>query len=291
MSGQPEQFSPRLGRGGRWLSALELLFGGAIVLGHNLYDLVPNEVPILFVLGWLSVRIRNGRWAAIGFKRPPSWMRIVGIALAAAAFRIVLGSFVIEPLGARFWPAIQAPAGAEQIAGNLKVALLGLLLVWTFAAFGEEIAYRGYLTLRGAEAGGGSNAAFWWATLLVSVLFGFGHFYKGPTGILDSTVAGLILGAAFFVSGRNLWAAVLVHGFINPYAVVALFFGWESCSPEKGRRLIAESGAPFAPSTRSTFSDTSSTPFWIASTLGCNSLRMARSSFEMLSMRSPCLRN
>lgn len=113
------------------------------------------------------MRLRNGRWSAIGFKRPASWRRIVGLALGAAALRLVLGSFVIEPLGAHFWPAIQAPEGAEQIAGNFKVALIALLLVWSFGAFGEEIAYRGYLTLRGAEAGGESRASFcvrqcWW---------------------------------------------------------------------------------------------------------------------------------
>jgi hypothetical protein len=222
------QASSRLMRIWRRVSALEFCLGAGIVIAHNVYHLVPNEVPILFLLGWLSVRIRNGSWAAIGFKRPPSWTQIGSIALGAAALRILLGSFVIEPLGAHFWPAIEAPAGAEQIAGNLTAALLALLLVWTFAAFGEEIVYRGYLTLRAAEAGGGSNVAFWWTTLLVSVLFGLGHFYKGPTGILDSTIAGLILGAAYLVSGRNLWAAVLGHGFIDTYAVVGLFFGWES---------------------------------------------------------------
>ena len=228
MAARTVEISPPPSTGGRGLSALELLFGAAVVIGHNVYHLVPNEVIVLFVLGWPLVRIRNGSWAAIGFKRPRSWLRIVGIALLAAGLRILLGSFVIEPLGAHFWPAIEAPAGAEQIAGNFKVALLALLLVWTFAAFGEEIVYRGYLTLRGAEAGGGSSAAFCWATLLVSVLFGLGHFYKGATGICDSTMAGLILGAAYLVSGRNLWAAVLGHGFIDTYAVVALFFGWES---------------------------------------------------------------
>jgi membrane protease YdiL (CAAX protease family) len=39
------------------------------------------------------------------------------------------------------------------------VALRWLLLVWTFAAFGEEIGYRGYLLTRAAEAGGRSRAA------------------------------------------------------------------------------------------------------------------------------------
>ena len=36
----------------------------------------------------------------MGFKRPESWRRILLIALAAAAFRILLGQFVIEPLTA-----------------------------------------------------------------------------------------------------------------------------------------------------------------------------------------------
>jgi len=188
---------------------------------------VPNEVPILFVLGLVSVRVRDGGWSKIGFRRPASWLRLILIALAAAVLRIALGAFVIEPLAAHWWPPIHAPAGTEHIAGNIKMALLWLLIIWTFAAFGEEISYRGYLTLRAADVGGRSTAAFWLATLLVSVLFGYGHYYKGPTGILDSSVAGFILGSAYLLTGRNLWAPVLAHGFIDTVGVIVGFFGWE----------------------------------------------------------------
>src|SRR6266550_2634543 len=86
------------------------------------------------------------------------------------------------------------------------MALLWLLIIWTFAAFGEEISYRGYLTLRAADVGGRATVAFWLATLLMSVLFGYGHYYKGPAGILDSSVAGFVLGSAYLLTGRNLWA-------------------------------------------------------------------------------------
>jgi membrane protease YdiL (CAAX protease family) len=209
------------------VSAIEFVVGAAIVIGHNVYRVVPNEVLILAAVGLISVRLRNGRWAAIGFKKPASSLWIIGIALVAAVARIALGDFVIEPLAARVWPPIVAPAGAETIAGNMNAALVTLGLVWTFAAFGEEIAYRGYLTRRAAEAGGGSSATWWLATIVVSVLFGYGHYYKGRAGIVDSAVAGLILGAAYLVSGRNLWAAVLAHGFIDTAGVVAIFLGWE----------------------------------------------------------------
>jgi hypothetical protein len=108
------------------------------------------------------------------------------------------------------------------------VALGSLLLVWTFAAFGEEIGYRGYLLTRAAEAGGRSKAADWVAVLIVSVLFGYGHYYKGPSGIVDSGMAGLILGAAYVLSGRNLWVCILAHGFIDTFGVTAALFGWFS---------------------------------------------------------------
>ena len=82
----------------RTLSAFELLFGAFIVIGHNVFHVVPNEVVVLCALGLLSVRLRDGGWSAIGFARPASWRRIVVIALTAAGGRILLGQFVIEPV-------------------------------------------------------------------------------------------------------------------------------------------------------------------------------------------------
>jgi membrane protease YdiL (CAAX protease family) len=111
---------------------------------------------------------------------------------------------------------------------NFTSALVWLLLVWTWAAFGEEVGYRGYLLTRAADLGGRTTAAYWIGIVLVAVLFGYGHYYKGPTGILDSAVAGLILGAVYMLSGRNLWASILAHGFIDTFGVVAAFFGWDA---------------------------------------------------------------
>src|ERR1700737_525642 len=160
----------------RWLSLAELAVGSAIVIGHNVYHVVPNEVPILFVLGLLSLRLRDGLWTAMGLGWPISWRRPLLFALAAAALRILLGALVIDPITAHFWPAAIAPRGSDQITGHAMVALRWLLLVWTFAAFGEEIGYRGYLLRRAADVGGRSKAAYWIAGVLFSVFFGRGPY-------------------------------------------------------------------------------------------------------------------
>lgn len=209
----------------RALSALELVLGAGIVIGHNVFRVLPNEVPILTVMGLISFRLRSGGWAALPFRRPKSWWRILAIAAAAAALRLILGGFV-ETLAAKVWPPIVAPTGSEAIAGDLGTAFMWLGLVWTWAAFGEEFGYRGYLLTRAADIGRGSAAATLAGMVFVAVLFGLGHFYKGPAGVVDSALAGLLFGAAYLVSGRNLWASVLAHGFVDTYGVTALYFGW-----------------------------------------------------------------
>src|SRR5579872_775480 len=212
----------------RWFSMAEFLFGSVVVIGHNVFHKIPNEVPILFVLALVSFRLRNGGWAAMGLHWPISWKRTVLFALAAAAATILLETLVVDPITAHFWPPAVAPRGMNEITGHITVALEWLGIVWTFAAFGEEIGYRGYLINRAAEAGARSIAAYWVGMVLVSVLFGYGHFYKGPAGIVDSGMAGMVLGAAYLLSGRNLWACILAHGFIDTVGVVAVFFGWST---------------------------------------------------------------
>jgi membrane protease YdiL (CAAX protease family) len=209
----------------RPLSGLEFAVGALVVLGHNVWRVLPNEVPILFVLALVSTRLREGGWSALGFRRPRSWALMIGLAVGAAVLRLALGELVVDPLTAQVWPPAKGPAGFEQIAHDPMQLLRWLGLIWTFAAVGEEVAYRGYLTKRAADVLGGGKAAWWAATLAAAMLFGLGHWYKGPAGVIDSAVAGLVLGAAYLLSGRCLWTTILAHGLIDTTGVLLLFFG------------------------------------------------------------------
>jgi CAAX protease family protein len=209
----------------RALSCVELIVGTLIVLGHNVFRVLPNEVPILVVIGVLSFRLRDGGWSAMGFRRPHSWPRLLGIAIAAAVIALLVGELVVGPIAHNFWPSPKMPGMAADIPGNPRAALKAFLIVWTFAAFGEEVAYRGYLLVRGADLGARSTPAWWISMLFVSILFGFGHYYKGPAGIVESTFSGLVLGSAYLLAGRNLWASVLAHGLFDTAGIAALFFG------------------------------------------------------------------
>lgn len=211
----------------RWFSLLECVFGVFVVLGHNIFHVLPNEVPILFILGWISLRWRNGGWKYAGLRRPESWWKAVALAVAAAAILILGSELVVEPIAHRISPEREHVSTViEAGASGWTQALVSLLIVWTFAAFGEEMSYRGYLLTRAGEVLGCSKVAYWAAMILVSLLFGFGHYYKGPSGVLDSTYSGLVLGAAYLVAGRDLCIPILAHGITDTVAVFVVFMGW-----------------------------------------------------------------
>lgn len=215
----------------RAVSLMELLFGAAIVIAHNVFHVVPNEVPILFVLGVASIRVRAGAWRAVGFTRPKSWLVTLGVALIAAMAILAVGQFVTEPLAKAVGLHENSGAAANALGtlqGHPWSALKGLAIVWTFAAFGEEVSYRRYLLGRAAEAAGGTTLAYWLALLMASILFGFGHYYQGPAGIFTTACDGFMIGAVYLFMRRNLWVAILTHGLIDTVGIGLLFFGLAS---------------------------------------------------------------
>ena len=175
---------------------------------------------------WISLLLRREPWSSVGFSRPVSWKRTAIVAVCSGVL-LQLKDLVTEPLAHLFWHQQENISSViTNVHSGPLVALKSLAIVWTFAAFGEEIGYRALLLRRAADAMNGSVAAYSAALLFSSVLFGFGHFYKGPTGIFDSAFSGLILGGAYLVTRRNLWAAILGHGLSDTIAIVATYFGW-----------------------------------------------------------------
>lgn len=112
--------------------------------------------------------------------------------------------------------------GFEGLEGNLGMLLVLLLLSWTLAAFGEEIAYRGYLLTRLSEAMGGGRAGLLVGMLVSSVLFGLGHTEQGLIGVLVVTLDA-IAWSALRTRYDTLWAPILAHGFNNTLGFITFF--------------------------------------------------------------------
>ena len=211
----------------RFISSLELVIIAALIYGANIGGFIPvSEVPWIVILGWLSLRLRRqGGWRGVGLRAPKNWALTIIFALLAAVFLQLAAEYVIEPTVQHVTGARPDLSEFDSLVGNLPEALITLALVWVIAAFGEELAYRGYALDRVASVLGKSTGAYIAGVILVSIAFGIGHFYQGLEGVISSTFSGLFFGALYLLSGRNLWLPILAHGFTDTIAVFLIYSG------------------------------------------------------------------
>ena len=122
-----------------------------------------SKTPFLFLLAWISLRLRGLHWKDVGFARPKSWAAAIGIGILGGICIEGIELFLTQPLLVRIIGKMPDLSDFTAVHGNLKLTLIYLLLTWTLAAFGEEMVYRGYLMNRVA----GCFAARGWVGLRV----------------------------------------------------------------------------------------------------------------------------
>lgn len=198
----------------------------AVKAGAVLKLLFLARLALLVALATWFLRLRRLGWADLGLRRP-AWKRaalavpiglILAVVLAAVATAIVLATGVRPANYAMFRP----------ICGDLGEYLFWALPVaWGSAAFGEELIFRGFV--RDALErllGPGKPYATSLSIVLQAILFGLLHLYQGPGGAANAAAIGLVLGFVWLVSGRNLWAGIVIHGLIDFSAMSAIYFSW-----------------------------------------------------------------
>jgi len=86
------------------------------------------------------------------------------------------------------------------------------------------------MPLAGVTAPGYNCASDRWMKKSSSVLSPAGNSvsFSESSGVIDSSVAGLILGTAYTLRGRSLWASISAHGFIDTFRIIDAFFGWST---------------------------------------------------------------
>lgn len=210
----------------RWGAVLEILAVVAITFGHRVLHVIPvDETLPIFLLGWASLWLRGVGWRGVGLVRPASVARTAAVGAATGVLLQVLSEFVTEPAIAHFTHQAADLSEFAPLVGNLKLALLYFAAVWTWAAFGEEMTYRGYVLNRVADLGGRTPWSWVAGLLVVTGLFGFGHSYQGLAGVLDTGIHGLLLGVLYLASGRNLWACIVAHGVCDTVGILLIYLG------------------------------------------------------------------
>jgi len=184
-----------------------------------------SKTPYLFLLGWISLRIRSLRWRDVGLKLDQPFLKLLAIGVAVGIGMEALELFATQPLLTKILHKGPDLDEFRRLIGNTTLLMIGIVLAWVLAAFGEETVWRGYLTNRFADIFGRSTIGWSVAAIVVSLLFGLAHFPQGSTGIIENIIDGAILAALYFATGRNLWAPIIAHGIQDTIDVLLIYLG------------------------------------------------------------------
>lgn len=205
-----------------WLASVEVFTAHVPrmpVLGYAYLQFL--VVPAL--IAWLQ--FRGARLSDYGFRdfgRPGLFALIT---IGAVATSVILPT-LMEPLLMRYFD--NTPRDLSRfatLAGNLPQYLYVMPLVWIFAAFGEEFLYRGFILENVRCLLGGGKAAMVAAIVFQAALFGAGHAYQGPVGMIPIAVGGIVSGFLYWAGGRRLWPLILAHGIVDTIGFTIMFRG------------------------------------------------------------------
>jgi membrane protease YdiL (CAAX protease family) len=196
--------------------AAEAIYTPKTMEGGYAFGLIVQMLEV--VLACVLIQLRGERLADIGLKKPKNWLRTIaiGVLLAAIFFG---GIYLSEKAG--FHRDLSRFAAVQ---GNLTLTLVMVIYVLIGAGFYEEFMFRGFLMQGLAMFFGGSRAAWVVALIIQGILFGVSHAYQNPLGMLITGTLGILLGLTVLWSGRNLWIAIIAHGFFDASRSVLFYF-------------------------------------------------------------------
>lgn len=198
----------------------------ALIFWADGAGLIPlSKTPFLFLVAWISLRLRGSGWRAAGLNVNRRWMALLSIGIAAGAAFWAFEFFVENPLLYRVTGRYPDLNVFRDLVGNVRLLTILIALNLVLAAFGEEMVWRGYALRRVAEILGESPVAWATAILGVNAAFGLAHLYQGESGAVQAGVQGALLGLLYLATGRNLLAPIAAHFTANNCDFVTIYLG------------------------------------------------------------------
>ncbi len=181
------------------------------------------NILLAFLIVMMYAYAHQGLKDTLGFSAQKNILELVATAIVLAIGIVLVTFFIIlKPVENLTGYSLQLGV-FEQIKGNFSVYLSSLTIGWIVGGFMEEVIFRGFMISKFMNLLGEKTGAVI-GIIFSSCLFGYLHAYQGITGQLLTGFAGFIFALTYILSKRNLWLAILTHGFVNTVSMTLLYF-------------------------------------------------------------------
>jgi membrane protease YdiL (CAAX protease family) len=160
-------------------------------------------------------------WAKFGFGQKVNLRTVLrGLLLSIAIF--VLIDICIQPFLEIYFGNIDL-SSVDEIRGDFASFFILFIIMWVFAAFGEEFLFSGYYMKHLAEFFGDTNKAWLISAIVLSIYFGISHNYQGTSGMIAVGLSSTIFFLTFYKNRTNLTLLVFAHGFYDTIGLTLIY--------------------------------------------------------------------
>jgi len=201
-------------------------FGPKIGISHPVFPV--QGIFISAAVGFIFMRLSRTSLRDIGLFLPKGFFKTVILALLTTVIIFLISPFIAEVILPTFGiPFVDlTDRFVDRFEGNTKLYIPYMIfVVWFSACIGEEIVARGFIFHRMERFFNSFPKPWLFAAVAQGVIFGACHFFYGLNGMVMTGVIGVILAMLFLISGRNLWAPILAHAFINSIYITSYYLG------------------------------------------------------------------
>lgn len=161
---------------------------------------------------------RKQSWKNLGLTKPNNIWKMLGI--VAITFIATIVSIMVYKI---ISPSPQEAAEVseeivEVIKKSLPYQISIVFFIWTESML-EELQDRGFSLNRFESLFGNKLISTILAVLIQAVIFGFRHSYDFSDRSITTGLIGLVFGAMYVLSGRNLWPLIIAHIVLNSMSI------------------------------------------------------------------------
>ncbi|MDY8134335.1 CPBP family intramembrane glutamic endopeptidase [Aquimarina sp. 2201CG5-10] len=182
---------------------------------------------IAFSVATWRMRVRGIKWKDLGLCKPKNfWITlltagliIITVICFIIVFEIIKDNF---PLNLREHKSSGVSRFGD-LKGNIPLFLSIILFVWVESML-EELIDRGFMLNWFEKLLSFTSVRTILAVVIQAVLFGFRHSYDLSERSITVGMIGLVMGIAYVISGRNLWALIIAHCILNSFSMLERVF-------------------------------------------------------------------
>ena len=195
-----------------------------IMVISPLFGFIDRNFTFFFPLGIVFLILKGSKfdWSKFGIGQKIT-IKTMLKSLVIAIIMFIVFTFLIDPILVN-WFGDYDLSSINDIRGDFLAYIILIAIVWVFAAFGEEILFRGYFMKSLAQFFGNNNKAWIFSALITSLYFGISHAYQGIIGIVSVFLWSFIISLIFNKNKNNLLLLVLIHGIYDTIGVTLIYF-------------------------------------------------------------------